>query len=152
MSVHSKAARAYFEEGYSCSQAVFLAFTDVTGLDRETSLRISSSFGGGMGRLREVCGALAAAFMALGAAEGYTDPADTAAKTYHYERVQELGLSFKRRYGTLLCRELLELDVVHDLPEPEERTKEYYKKRKCGDYVEHAAELLDKCLGIGESK
>ncbi|NLN55030.1 MAG: C_GCAxxG_C_C family protein [Clostridiales bacterium] len=143
MSNRPQKAREYFEKGYNCSQAVLLAFSDVTNLDEKTASRISSSFGGGMGRLREVCGALTGAFMAAGLIYGYTDVSDSDAKAKHYERIQHLGLAFKEKYGTFLCRELLELDILHDIPVSESRTPEYYRKRKCSMYVEYAAKLLD---------
>ncbi len=144
---NSAIAKENFEKGYSCAQAVLLAFSDVTGLDEKTSLLLSSSFGGGMGRLREVCGALTGIFMAAGLIYGYTDPVENDAKTAHYERIQELGLKISRqKYSTFLCRDLLELDIIHDIPVPELRTPEYYKKRKCSLYVEYAASLLDEYI------
>lgn len=146
MSIHSIKAKENFEKGYSCAQSVLLAFSDVTGLDETTSLKIASSFGGGMGRLREVCGALTGVFMAAGLIYGYTDPLNQEAKKAHYERIQELGLKFKANYRTFLCRELLELDIIHDDPTPEIRNSEYYKKRKCSLYVEYAASLLDEYI------
>ena len=74
MSAHSDLARKLFKKGYNCSQSVFAAFCDETGLDMETALKIASSFGGGMGRLREVCGAVTGMFMVVGMKYGYTDP------------------------------------------------------------------------------
>ena len=143
MSNRPQKAREYFEKGYNCSQAVLLAFSDVTNLDEKTASRISSSFGGGMGRLREVCGALTGAFMAAVLSIGNTDVADSVAMAKHYVSIQLLGLAFKEKYGTFLCRELLELDILHDIPVSESRTPEYYRKRKCSMYVEYAAKLLD---------
>jgi C_GCAxxG_C_C family probable redox protein len=146
MIIHTIKAKENLEKGCSCSQSVLLAFSDVTGLDENTSLKIASSFGGGMGRLREVCGALTGAFMVMGLIYGYTNLLDQEAKKAHYERIQEIGLKFKANYGTFLCRDLLELDIIHDDPTPEVRTSEYYKKRKCAMYVEYAASLLDEYI------
>lgn len=92
---HAKKAGDLFLEGYSCSQAVVCAFEALTGLDRETSARLASSLGGGMGRMREVCGAVSGALIVLGLLRGYSDPGDLAAKTDHYHLVQE----FARRCG-----------------------------------------------------
>ena len=152
MSKHSEQAVKLYYEGYSCAQSMLLTFSDETGLSRELSLRISSSFGGGMGRLREVCGAVTGMFMICGILYGYTDITDTSLKAAHYARVQELGLEFKKRYSTFICRELLDLDVLHDDPTPEERTSEYYKKRKCSLYIEAAAEILDEFIERQKNK
>ncbi|MDD4124202.1 MAG: C-GCAxxG-C-C family protein [Eubacteriales bacterium] len=146
MSIHSEKAKENFEKGYNCAQSVLLAFSDVTGLDEKSALLLSSSFGGGMGRLREVCGALTGIFMAAGLIYGYTDTTDNEAKAAHYGRIQTLGLKFKEKYSTFLCRDLLELDIIHDIPTPEPRTPEYYQKRKCSQYVEFAAMLLDEYM------
>ena len=104
---HAEEAKALFMEGYNCAQAVFCAFGDVTGLDRDRSARLASSFGGGLGRLREVCGAVSGAAMVLGAAKGYADPKDAKAKKEHYERVREFAGRFRDSEGSILCRELL---------------------------------------------
>jgi len=143
MSDHSIKAKELFEKGYNCSQSVFAAFCDVTGLDQVTALKLSSSFGGGMGRLREVCGAVSGMFMAAGIIYGYSDPTDSSAKALHYELIQKLATEFKEENGTIICRELLELQEGADSPVPEERTEDYYKRRPCGALVEHAAEILD---------
>ncbi len=152
MSKHSETAVKLYYEGYSCAQSMLLAFSDVTGLSRELSLRVSSSFGGGMGRLREVCGAVTGMFIICGILYGYTDISDGTPKAEHYARVQELGLEFKKRHSTFICRELLELEVVHDDPTPEARTEEYYKKRKCSMYIATAAEILDEFLERQKNK
>ena len=91
MSVHEDKAKEFFLEGYNCSQAVFLAFSDELGIDQETALRLSSSFGGGMGRLREVCGAVSGMFMAAGVKYGYSDPKASDEKKEHYARIQKLA-------------------------------------------------------------
>ena len=92
---HAEEAKRLFLEGYNCAQAVFCAFRDVTGLDLDTAARLSSSFGGGMGRLREVCGTVSGALMALGAVRGYADPQDRNAKAVHYRLVQEYARLFR---------------------------------------------------------
>ncbi len=141
---HSQLAMEYFKEGYNCSQSVFLAFSDCYDMDKEAVLRISSSFGGGMGRLREVCGAVTGMFMAAGMLYGYADPKDQKAKTEHYERIQFLAKEFGEKNHSIVCRELLGLGAGKDKPVPEVRTAEYYKKRPCVELVGIAAEILDR--------
>ncbi len=143
MSTHEEKAKQLFLEGYNCAQAVFCAFSDELGVDQETALRLSSSFGGGMGRLREVCGAVSGMFMAAGVKYGYSDPKARDEKTEHYARIQELAGNFKEQNGSIVCRELLGLQQKQDSPVPEERTKEYYKKRPCVNLVGDAARMLE---------
>ena len=165
---HAERARELFYSGYNCAQSVFCAFTDVTGFDLDTSARLASSFGAGLGRLREVCGSVSGAAMVLGAVEGYDDPSDKNAKKEHYERVREFAAHFRESEGSIICKELLargktgrksEADRNADsadgvkIPEkveiggePEERTAEYYKKRPCPDLVYRAAEILEDML------
>ena len=143
MSEHSTLAKDLFEKGYNCSQSVVLAFCDDIGLDSETALKISSSFGGGMGRLREVCGAVSGMFMVLGMLDGYSDPLDTTAKTEHYKLIQSMAMKFKDENKSFICRELLGLPDDSQSHIPEERTEGYYIKRPCAGLVEYAAKLLD---------
>ncbi|HEX3022779.1 MAG TPA: C-GCAxxG-C-C family protein [Lachnospiraceae bacterium] len=135
-----------FKSGYNCSQAVFLAFCDEYGMDIETALKISSSFGGGMGRLREVCGAVSGMFMVAGMIYGYTDPKDNGTKSEHYERIQYLAKQFEKENGSIICRELLGLGKGKDSPVPELRTAEYYKKRPCVELVGMAAGIMEKYI------
>lgn len=136
-------AMQLFEEGYNCSQSVFLAFEDLHGIDRETAAKLSSSFGGGMGRLREVCGTVSGMFLTFGLLYGYDSPKAYDKKAEHYKRIQELAAEFEKRNGSIICRELLGLSVKKDAPVPERRTEEYYKKRPCGELVGDAAEILE---------
>lgn len=136
-----------FKEGYNCSQAVLGAYCDELGIDMETALRLTSSFGGGMGRLREVCGAVSSMFMIAGLKYGYIDPKDSKAKQKHYELIQKLAQRFKEENGSIICRDILALDVLHDNPKPEARTEGYYKKRPCAEVVKSAAEIIDELLG-----
>ena len=143
---HAERACELFSQGLNCSQAVFTAFSDVTGIDEEMSKRISSSFGGGMGRMREVCGTCSGMFMVLGILFGEGIDKDDNLKTQHYKRIQELAEEFREVHGTIICRDLLkELSVTKD-PVPEKRTEQYYKTRPCVRFVRTAAELLDKYL------
>ncbi len=139
---HPELAKHLFENGYNCAQAVFLAFSDLTGLDKDTALKLSSSFGGGMGRLREVCGAVSGMFMAAGLLYGTADTASQELKAAHYARIQALAATFREKNGSIVCRELLGIDRDGN-PIPEARTPEYYKKRPCGQLCYDAAEVLD---------
>lgn len=138
---HSVLAAELFLKGYNCAQAVAIAFCDVTGLDEALSARLSSSFGGGLGRLREVCGAVSGIAMVAGVLYGCDDPQDDSAKKAHYERVQQLAGEFRQQMGTIICRELLQNPPSDPTPSP--RTTEYYAQRPCARFVMTAAEILD---------
>lgn len=146
---YSTKAKALFEEGYNCAQAVLLAFEDITNLDTKVAAALSSSFGGGMGRLREVCGAVSGMFMVSGIVRGYSNPEATDEKAEHYAFIQNLAAEYKKENGSIICRELLELPGAES-PVPEERTAEYYRRRPCGEYVARAALLLAKTLEADE--
>ena len=143
---HAEEARRLFREGYNCAQAVFCAFIDLTGLDIETAARISSSFGGGIGRLREVCGTVSGALLALGMIRGYSDPADDRVKAAHYRLVQEYARRFREKNGTIVCRELLKDVPVIPGSDPEPRTPEFYARRPCLRLAGEAAAILDEIL------
>ena len=140
---HSERAKQNFLSGYSCAQAVLLAFSDLTGLDEKTALLISSSFGGGMGRMRETCGAFCGIIMVAGLLYGYTDPKAFDMKSEHYKRVQELAAAFREKNGSIICREMLGAAGADKNPTPEKRTAEYYKKRPCPEICANAAKALD---------
>lgn len=139
-------AKALFLEGYNCAQAVFGAFADELGLDFETAMKLSSGFGGGMGRLREVCGAVSGMFMVFDMKYGYTSPTDKEAKMALYAHIQTLAKSFEKENSSIICRELLGLSEKNSEPIPEDRTKAYYKKRPCAQLVELAADIVDKYI------
>lgn len=143
---HAEKAQAFFLEGYNCAQSVMLAFADDLGLDLETAARLASSFGGGMGRLREVCGALSASFMILGLREGYSSPTDDDAKGRQYARVQEIAAQSRAIHGTILCRDLLGLAEGPDQPTPSKRTAEYYATRPCERCIGDAAAIVERML------
>ena len=139
-------AKAFFNEGYNCAQSVALAFADITSLDEQMVATITASFGGGMGRLREVCGAVSGmAFVA-----SFLSPCPTAdnanAKKANYALVQEFAEKFRQQNGAIVCRELLGLDRPKDEPTPSLRTAEYYQKRPCADLVYDAALIVGKYL------
>lgn len=139
-------AKAFFNEGYNCAQSVAMAFADITPLDEKMVATITASFGGGMGRLREVCGAVSGmAFVA-----SFLSPCPTAdnanAKKANYALVQEFAEQFRQQNGNIVCRSLLGLDRPKDEPTPSTRTAEYYKKRPCAEYVYDAALIVGEWL------
>ena len=138
-------AQGYFKQGFNCAQSVVMAFRDLTGLSESESARLASSFGGGLGRLREVCGAVSGMAIVAGILYGYDDPKVIGASAAHYARVQELANAFRARNGSIVCRELLG-GAAATTPTPEARTAEYYKKRPCVDLVGDAAEILDEYI------
>ncbi|MFR7989306.1 MAG: C-GCAxxG-C-C family protein [Anaerovoracaceae bacterium] len=145
-------AEALFKEGYSCAQAVVLTFSEEMNTDRETLARLVSSFGGGMGRLREVCGAVSGMFIAAGAIKGYASPDDQAGKAELYRLVQQMAEEFKARNGSLICRQLLGLNAEKDDYHPEKRTESYYASRPCAKLVRDAAEIAEQMLLTEESR
>ncbi len=148
MSNHAELAKRLFLEGYNCSQAVFCAFCDVTGLEMGAAARMASSFGGGLGRLREVCGTVSGAALVLGMVRGYSDPKDYPAKKAHYALVQEFARRFREANGSIVCRELLRGTGATAGGAPEARTAEYYSKRPCPNLAYSAAEILDEMLEL----
>lgn len=139
-------AKQLFLSGYNCSQAVVGAFIDDFAIDFDTAMKLSSSFGGGMGRMREVCGAVSGAFMMAGLKCGYCDPCDKAAKSAHYALIQKIAADFKQQNGSIICRELLEGVGCNGKCQgsvPEDRTAAYYKKRPCAELVYIAAKIVE---------
>lgn len=135
-------AVALFKEGYNCSQSVVAAFADMYGFTREQALRMSASFGGGIGRMRETCGAACGLFMLAGLETGAVDGADREGKAANYALVQQLAEEFKKRNGALKCAELLGLSKKEPVVStPEARTPQYYAKRPCVKMVEEAARI-----------
>ena len=139
-------AKELFENGCNCAQAVFCAFEDVTGFEHEAALRFSAGFGGGMGRLREVCGAVSGMTMVLSCVFASADPSDHEKKKALYELIQKAAADFKAENGSYICRELLSLGSGASDPEPEKRTQSYYRKRPCAELVKCAAEITEKYI------
>lgn len=140
-----------FKMGYNCSQSVLGAFADLYDLDMEQALRLSCSFGGGIGRMREVCGAASGMFMVAGLETGTTEGADAKGKKENYDVVQKLAEEFKKRSGgSMICRELLGLEEKSEFKDtsPESRTKEYYQKRPCVELVQEAAAILEEYFDL----
>ena len=143
MTFHEQKAVELFRSGCNCSQAVFLAFSELTGFDEKTALRLSSSFGGGLGRLRETCGAVSGAALVAGVLWGYDDLTDKSLKTQHYRFVAEMAHKFSDIFGSYTCREILGIPDYKYSPEPDDRTAEYYLKRPCEKCIAAAARILD---------
>jgi C_GCAxxG_C_C family probable redox protein len=139
-------AKENFEQGYNCCQSVFLAYAEDIGLTDETALKIASSFGGGMGKLREVCGALTGAFMVAGIKKGYVSPDADDEKQAHYRLIQELAESFRQKNGSILCRDLIGEEYTPGDAKPGKRTQAYYDSRPCAGFIEDAVCLLEEQL------
>ena len=137
-----------FLEGFNCSQSVFTAFCHRFNMDEETAKRVSAGLGGGVGRMREVCGAVTGAAMVLGSVAAAVNGDDKENKAKNYELVREFSQRFKERHGgTVICREMLKLNVpMENTAMPENRTAEYYKNRPCLKAVEDAAEILTEII------
>ena len=146
MSEKSEKAKELFKSGYNCSQAVLGVFCEELGLDFATAMKISSSFGGGMGRMREVCGTVSGMFMAAGLMFGESDNSNPSAKGELYKRIQDLAEKFKEQNGSIICRELLQGIESSTSPMPSERTESYYKKRPCVDLVGDAVEIFEEYI------
>lgn len=141
-------AQELFSQGFACSQAVFAAFSDIYGIDRNMSLKISAGLGGGVGRMREVCGVVTAASLVLGLEYGTSDGQNSEAKAETYAKVREFSERFKEKEDTVICRELLGLLEAEKSHVPEERTKEYYADRPCLRLVKEGTEILCDMIGV----
>ena len=147
----AKAKRLFKEEGYNCCQAVVLAYNDVFGVDDDTAAALSSGFGGGMGRMREVCGSVSGMVMLAGLMAPAADPSIKVDRTRNYALVQEMAEEFRATNRSIVCKELLGLvpmgsgaAACKESPEPSDRTPEYYKKRPCEELVGIAAYIVGK--------
>jgi len=145
-------ATAYFEQGYNCSQSVFMAYSDIYGIEPEMAAKLATSFGGGMGRLREVCGAVSGMFLVLGMEYPFTDTKDKESKNTNYKAVQRTANEFKSVMGSYICADLLKLKHEPQNPESSERNKVYYKSRPCTRCVKLAAEIVGKELLFNNSE
>ena len=139
-----KIAEDLFKQGYNCAQSVLGAFHEEIGMSFEEALKLASSFGGGMGRMREVCGAVSSMFMIAGIKKGYISPNDDVTKEKHYTLIQNLAEKFKKEYGTIICRELLGED--DNSPVPSKRTEQYYQERPCENFIKTAAKIIEENL------
>ncbi|MBQ3824114.1 MAG: C_GCAxxG_C_C family protein [Clostridia bacterium] len=144
-------AEAFFREGYGCAQSVVLAFTDETGLPKETLASLASPFGGGLGRMREVCGAVSGAAAVLGLLRGSPSP-DRAERARVYAETREFADRFKEKHGSVVCREIMAGVKTSGGPFPAERNEEFYRSRPCLSCVRDAADILEKLLSEKENE
>lgn len=145
MSMRQDKAKELFKSGYNCCQSVLGAFCEELGLDFDTAMKIASSFGAGMGRMREVCGTVSGMFIAAGLAYSTSDNS-IQNKKEQYKIVQELAEEFKKKNGSIICRELLQGIESSTTPNPSPRTESYYKKRPCIDLVADSVEIFESYL------
>ncbi len=147
-------AEALFKQGFNCAQAVTAACADIYGINQELALRLSASFGGGIGRMRQTCGAACGMFLLAGLQTGSATPHDADGKQYNYTVVQQLAEAFRQENGSLICSDLLGLNTAHPAtdkssathPAPEARTETYYKKRPCVEMVRSAVRIYLEAL------
>lgn len=136
-------AKELFHQGFNCSQSVFAACADIYGIEDEAlALRLAASFGGGIGRMRQTCGAACGMFMLAGLENGSAIEGDTEGKKQNYALVQDLAAKFKQENGSIICAELLGIAPKPQEPTPAPRTEEYYKKRPCADMVASAVKIF----------
>lgn len=144
-------AKEYFLSGYNCAQAVSMAFADLMQMDVYTAARLTSGFGGGLARMREVCGSVSGMAFVMSSLYGYGDAAETESKKRLYGEIQQLADTFKAQNGSVVCRELLGLNKPGaDNPTPEPRTAQYYKKRPCHELVWSSADILERYINNKE--
>lgn len=139
-------ADSLFRGGYNCAQSVFAAYADLFGMDRTTALKMSSAMGGGIGRMREICGAVSAMAMLAGLKEGNDDPENEEAKAHIYALVRDMSGKFKEKEGTLICRELLGIEGMEESAKPTVRTPAFYATRPCARLIAEAAEIIEEIL------
>lgn len=139
-------AEKLFRSGYNCAQSVFAAYADLFDMDFETALKMSGALGGGVGRMREVCGTVLAMSMIAGLKEGNADPENEEAKEHIYALVRRMSNMFKERQGTIICREILGIEGMEESAKPSIRTPEFYATRPCAKIVRCAAEIIDEVL------
>lgn len=139
-------AVAAFLGGCNCAQAVFSTYADLFGIDRQTAMNLTNAMGGGISRLREVCGTVSAIALLVGLAEGDVDPKDRKAREKVYQKTRDLTAKFEAENGSLICRELLGILGRDQSAMPSERTPEYYKKRPCAKFVACAAKIIEQDL------
>lgn len=135
-----------FESGFGCAQSVFSTYADLFGMDRETALKLASPMGGGIGRMREVCGTVSAMALLAGLKEGNTDPMNEEGKERIYLLVRQMSDRFREENGSIICRELLGIQEREQSAKPDKRTEEYYASRPCSRLVASAARIVEEIL------
>ena len=143
---HREKAIELFCSGYNCSQAVFCAYAEDIGVDFETARRLAASFGGGMGKLRQACGAFTGAIMVVGVLFGGYDVNDNEKKSEHYALVRRVAEEFVALHETINCEALLKGIANAKGKDPAQRTPEYYKTRPCARFVGDACDIIDRII------
>lgn len=146
--MESRVAQAVktFESGYTCAQSVFATYADLFGMDRETALKLASPMGGGVGRMREICGVVSAMALLAGLKEGNTDPENEDGKERIYLLTREMADKFREKNDSIICRELLGIEGREESARPSARTKEYYASRPCSRLVADASRIIEEML------
>ena len=154
MTPHEIRAKELFESGAQCAQAALGALCDVTGLSLADAMALSASFGGGIGRMREVCGALSGMLMAVGMHFGrypLGDESTSANKDHHYRLTQYASAQFKRKVGSIFCYKLLDLPHAVQVPVSQPRTKDFYHTRPCLNVILAAVQVFDELLAAEQN-
>jgi len=141
----AKKAQENFHQGYNCAQSVFLAFADLTNLDKDFAAQLVCGMGAGVSRLREISGAVSSMALIAGMLYGYSDPKATDKKNELYKRVQTLAYKFKAETGSYVCKDLLGVNGPEE-PVSQPRTAEYYQNRPCERLVGIAAGILQEYI------
>lgn len=142
----SEVAVKLFTDGYNCAQAVLGAFAEDVGLSQSQALKMSAPFGGGIGRQREICGAVSGMLMAFGFLYGYDTPETSEIKMQHYEQTRDLCDKFAEINGSIICRDILKTKEKGGIPEA--RTEQYYHERPCVRCVRTASEILEEYIKL----
>ena len=150
MSDLTEEADALFSAGCSCAQAVFTPFAENHGIARDQALKLASGFGGGIGRLGEVCGAVTGAIMVIGLSHGAVDPADKQTKECNYQIVRRFAKQFTRRNGSIICRDLLGFDM--STPCGKLRRRKPGAFDRCHGFVKDAVEILEEMPPEGDAR
>lgn len=155
MTIEERTQRAVeiFMSGYGCCQSVVAAFADIYGIDDKQAKLIAAGFGGGVGRMRMMCGAVSGMVILAGLNDGQTEAGDREGKAHCYKVVQDLLEEFRKENGSVICAELL--GIKGEVPKgnfiPDERNAEYYRKRPCAAKVESAARIFARMLAESQS-
>lgn len=139
-------AAKLFTKGYNCAQSVFAAYADMFGMEQEDALKMTSTMGAGIGRMREVCGAVSAMALLLGMQQGNADASDRDKKEQVYALTRKLADRFREENGSIICRELLGMKNREESARPSERTQKYYETRPCLGFVASAAAIIEEEL------
>jgi C_GCAxxG_C_C family probable redox protein len=145
---HARAAETLFLKGYNCAQSTAAPFAADFGLDEAFVLQALAGFGGGIGGLRETCGAVSAMAFIAGLHAGGYPPDDLSAKKALYDLVKRMTREFRKQHGTLNCRELLEQAGCVAAPDPSERSAAYYAARPCARLIASAADIIERVLVV----